>query len=101
MTRSEWETAFRQRVQEGIRLLTSTMPDWRSRIDILTFSFRCTGNCIIGQLFPDSRFSEGLRALGIDYGWKYGFDLNEVELVGDFEWCWERGNEIWLVALAG
>ena len=61
-------------IANGIALLDSKVPDWRSRIDWETLDLYSFSDCILGQVFDG--YVLGKYELGIEYesGSKYGFD---------------------------
>lgn len=67
---------YAQRVYNGLALLTD---DHINKIDLETFSIRCSFNCVLGQAF-DGGFYAGLAEIGLDNCnddiiEKYGFDV--------------------------
>jgi hypothetical protein len=69
-------------VQAGVRLLDEKQPDWRSKVNVGSFSVVHRDLCVLGQVF--GWYGTGLKALGLsrrgewtddDLGAPYGFSI--------------------------
>ncbi len=64
-------------VRRGIMLLDEKKPDWRDSFDPESLNMLYIGGCVLYQVFGG--YTEGLDALGINYGgleFEYGFDCD-------------------------
>lgn len=66
-------------IQRGIELLNENVPDWRTKINSKVLVMSSFGECILGQLY--SNYSVGLKKLNIKYGYDYGFDAYDCDLL--------------------
>jgi hypothetical protein len=69
----------RARVANGAAHLDKVKPRWFNLIDVGTLTLHDACGCIVGQLCGN-RFSDGLRALGLNSGVDCGLDLSVLQL---------------------
>ena len=95
---------FKKEIEEGIKLLDETMPDWRSRIDPQFLEMHNCEACILGQLYHhydngiDTLF--GYRGFSDGSGETYGFEITSdaAQLIGSVS-AYDLLTEEWLEAL--
>ena len=74
---------FDECVSRGVARLDACNPGWRSQID--WSRLHPIANCVLMQLYGD--YGKGKRALGIDHGRDYGFNLNpRIGMTDPHEW---------------
>lgn len=57
------------RVEAGVRLLDSEIPDWWQRINLDRLDIACCFRCVVGQLYGD--YDDGVETLELDlFGYK-------------------------------
>lgn len=64
-------TDFATQINAGIKLLDSTTPGWREKIDLDQLDLGSCSVCVLGQVFGD--YDEGIDQLGVS-GYDYGFN---------------------------
>lgn len=73
------------RIENGVKVLDSWSPNWRTLVDWDTLSMHSLTNCILGQLFGS--YYAGRSTLELVYsGKEYGFDLSFGE-ASDMNWA--------------
>jgi hypothetical protein len=72
---------LKQTVRNGVDLLNLSVTGWANKIDLSSLYLGACSTCIIGQLFPESKFEDSLLALGLDIDHaeqcNYGFSCPE------------------------
>ena len=62
---------IKERVQNGIRVLDETYPEWWKLIDPEQLNIDNEFYCVVGQIF--GKYSTGMKQLGLLEGYDYGF----------------------------
>lgn len=85
----------RERVAKGAAHLDATRPGWHDRIDVGTLTLHDPCGCIVGQLMPNTTFTNFnqrarvLFPISVDeQAWRWGVDASGRDASGDnHEWA--------------
>lgn len=91
-----------ERAKAGAKLLDFRRPGWARIVSPAGLDMSSCVDDVLGQLFGE--FGEGKKGLGIEMGWKYGFDIGSDEWVGkdDDDPCgsmYEELKRLWIAEI--
>ncbi len=93
-----------QTMRCGVRLLNRVMPDWRGYVNPRTLDMGHDERCVLAQIAYDEdsdigTYSDGLHIVGIERGWRYGFDI--MAMWGRSDRAYDRLTAQWVLYLTG
>lgn len=65
-------------IRAGMALLDSRNPGWKFKLDLETLDFKCSKNCVLGQVYCG--YTNGVGKLGLD--WRNDEDNVKIQALG-------------------